>query len=170
MTDDAVRAELEALHQESWVWARACCAAEPGLAEDVLHMSYQKILAGGARFDGRSAFKTWLFGVIRLTALDHLRWNWRRWLRWAPAEEAESREAGQSLPGAAMDRADRLAQVRAALQALAARQAEVLRLVFYHELTIDQAAEVMRVSPGSARVHYERGKARLREKLGDLEL
>ncbi|MCZ7683825.1 MAG: hypothetical protein M5U28_35700 [Sandaracinaceae bacterium] len=76
---------IEALHAASFAWARAC-AADPADAEDVLQAAYEKILTGKARFLGRSSLKTWLFGVIRLTALEHRRRAWLRLLRLAPLE------------------------------------------------------------------------------------
>jgi RNA polymerase sigma-70 factor (ECF subfamily) len=46
------------------------------------------------------------------------------------------------------------------------RQQDVLHLVFYQGLTVEEAAHVMAVSVGAARTHYARGKARLAELLG----
>ena len=160
-----MRARLEAHHAESWSWTLACCRGNVTQAEDALHLTYHKVLDGRARFDGRSSFKTWLFGVIRLTALDQRRGAWRRWTRSAPLSEAENRADLRPAPGDALAAGERCAEVHAALEGLATRQAEVLRLVFYHELTLDEAAAVMGVSPGTARTHYERGKERLRHKL-----
>jgi RNA polymerase sigma-70 factor (ECF subfamily) len=60
--------------------------------------------------------------------------------------------------------ADRL---RRAMRRLPARQRQVLHLVFHEDVTVDAAAAVMGVSVGSARTHYARGKARLRQLLQD---
>jgi RNA polymerase sigma-70 factor (ECF subfamily) len=41
--------------------------------------------------------------------------------------------------------------------------------VFYQDLSIAEAAGVVGVAVGTARTHYERGKARLRQMLGEEE-
>jgi RNA polymerase sigma-70 factor (ECF subfamily) len=130
-------------------------------------------LDGRARYDGRSSFRTWLFGVIRLTAASERRKAWLRGLLLEREGVGGRREDGILAPSsfAAPDveaevRSRREALVHS-LRRLAARQREVLQLVFYHDLTVEEAATVMGVSVGSARTHYARGKARLAALLGN---
>jgi len=158
--------QIAALHPASFAWALACTRWNAAEAEEVLQSAYLSILEGRARFDGRSALRTWLFGVVRNMAARARR---RRWL--------ESREPWRVLlRGSAVDLTDALvaeergARVRRALGTLPARQREVLDLVFFHEMTVDEAAEVMEVSTGTARTHYHRGKLRLLELLGTEDL
>lgn len=165
MTPEATRSRLEALHPDCWGWALACCGRDAEAAREVLQMTYLKVLDGSARWGGEASFKTWLFGVIRNTAAERRRTAWLRALTLdrllarPPAREAPrdpEREASAS---------ESAALVRAALERLSARQREVLHLVFYQSLTLDEAARVLGISPGTARLHYDRGKSRLRELL-----
>ena len=59
-------------------------------------------------------------------------------------------------------------RVIAALRTLPARQCQLLDLVFYRDLSIVEAAGVLGIAVGTARIHYERGKAALRARLADL--
>ncbi|TMQ12994.1 MAG: RNA polymerase sigma factor [Deltaproteobacteria bacterium] len=153
--------ELEALHAASFAWAMCCCRFVRTEAEDVLHASYMKVLEGRARFAGRSTFRTWLFGIIRRTALDARRRELaRRILTGRIIVDAFAPAADDAID-AARDRA----QVRRALNALSARQRQVLELVVHQGITLDEAAAVLTISPGTARKHYERGKTALRAAL-----
>ncbi len=168
MPPDDVAARLEPLHAAAFGWALSCCRWDRAAAEDVLQTSYLKILEGGARFDGRSSFRTWVFGVIRRTAQEaRRRAALGRWLplaRWLWNEESETPD-GRPDPETALAQADETARLTRALTRLPVRQREVLHLVFYEDLTIAEAAGVLGVALGTARTHYERGKAALRRML-----
>jgi RNA polymerase sigma-70 factor (ECF subfamily) len=166
MDEAELRQELEQCHAASYGWALQCCRRDPVEAEDVLQTVYLKVLSGRARFAGRSAFRTWLFAVVRQTAADERRRHWLR--RWRLGQYAAEQETTAPAAGEVADN-DRLAAFGGLLAALPRRQQEVLHLVFYQDLTIQEAAAVMHVSLGSARQHYERGKARLREWLSQRE-
>lgn len=154
-------AELEALHPHCFGWAMACSDRRREDAEDLLHDVYVKVLSGQAVYSGRSTFRTWVFGIIRLTASEHRR---RRRLHAVLGMRTElriDRPVPAPAPDARAIENDRAARTHRALGRLSGRQREVLQLVFYHDLTIEEAATIMDVSLGSARTHYARGKARL---------
>lgn len=128
----------------------------------MLQTSYLKVLDGSARFAGAASFKTFLFAVIRRTAAERRRRELlrgrllARWWRLEPTAGAP--------PG--LEMSARAAALLTALGRLPRRQQEVLRLVFQHDLAVAEAAQVLGIGVGSARLHYERGKRRLRALLG----
>lgn len=158
----ALRQQLAASHEESFAWALTCCRRDRREAEDVLQTAYLKVLDGRARFDGRSAFQTWLFAVIRRTAADQRRRTVFRALRLLPLDARPEPASAEPLPDEAAEVSERRGRLERAVARLPRRQREVLLLVFYHGRTVEEAARVLGIGAGSARTHYARGKARLR--------
>lgn len=162
LDSEDLRARLERHHLECFGWARSCCRQDPDEAENVLQAVYLKIFERKAVFDGRAAFKTWLFAVIRKSAAEARRRQLVGRLSLARYHQAGARPAPPRSPEQATYLAEVRARFRALLSALPRRQAELLQLVFYHDLSLAEAALVMGISVGAARTHYERGKRRLR--------
>ena len=161
-----IDAELAAHHAGAYGWALSCCRWDREEALDVLQTAYLQVLEGRARFAGRSSFRTWLFGVIRRTAAGQ--WRGAMLRRMVPLQllgaASEPRDGARGADAALIE-TEATRRLRDALARLPARQREVLHLVFYQELTIEEAASVIGVSLGTARTHYERGKAALRREL-----
>jgi RNA polymerase sigma factor (sigma-70 family) len=161
----ARRQEVEALHPACYAWALACCRRNSDTAQDVLQQSYEKLLDGRARYDGRSAWRTFLFGVIRRTASEHRRRAFvQSMLGTLLAREERPSDEG---PERLLDQRrseDRLAR---AITRLSARQREVVHLVFFEGMSVSEAASVMGTSVGTARLHYDRAKKALHREMGD---
>ena len=127
----------------------------------MLQIACLKVLNGKAVFAGRSSFKTWFFSVIRNTAAGQRRSEFLRSFGLSGLRPPDSSPSGEDL---AM-RNEKAARLREVMKALPERQREVLQLVFYHDLSIAEAAEVMDVGIGTARTHYERAKEQMRRML-----
>src|SRR5688572_24364834 len=153
--------QVAELHPQCFAWAMTCCDQRTEDAEDVLHDTYVAVLENKLRYDGRSSLHTWLFGVIRHKA--RARGRRERLRAWLGIQNVARIDAPAAAPMPDDDAiiADLRNRTRRALGRLSSRQREVLLLVFYHDLTVEEAAVVMRVTVGSARTHYARGKERM---------
>jgi RNA polymerase sigma-70 factor (ECF subfamily) len=141
-----------------------------GHAEDALDASQEALIAVARaidRFDGRSAFTTWLYRVATNAAIDEAR---RRGRRAVPdpaaverAERAGGGPVGPTDPDLVADRLD----VDAALARLPEefRVAVVLRDLC--DLDYTQIAAVLEIPPGTVRSRIARGRAALASALDD---
>ena len=167
-TSDLLR-ELENLHEASFGWALWCCHQRRDEAEEVLQMAYLRVLEKKATFGGRSSFRTWFFGVIWRTASELQRRKWvrqqllHRWFTGRPQSPVVT-------PSELLEADASRVRLRAAVDRLPQRQQQVLHLVFYQDLTIEEAASVLGISLGTARTHFERGKRSLRHILASEEV
>ncbi len=156
MNDNETSHLMADLHSASFAWAMSCCRGNREIAEEVLQTAYVRALKSRKSFQGRSKFRSWLFAIIRNTAIDLQRgpW-WRRLFQNETVPEISVAESNE-------DSEDEIARIRQTMGNLPGRQREVVHLVFYEDLTLREAADVMGISIGSARQHYARAKQTLK--------
>ncbi|MFT4613147.1 MAG: RNA polymerase sigma factor (sigma-70 family) [Bacteroidia bacterium] len=155
---------LQSHHSDSWGWALACCDWDQTLAEDTLQEAYLRVLDGRAHFRGDSSEKTWFFSVVRRVSAEQRRAHsklGRIATRMFAANSTVGAEPSPNTPMNNLDKDESRQQLLQALQKLSPRQREVLHLVFYCGLTLEEAASTLALSLGSARTHYHRGKTQL---------
>jgi RNA polymerase sigma-70 factor (ECF subfamily) len=124
---------------------------DPSAAEDVLHQVFLNLLRGRAAAADQPV--AYLFRAVRNGALNHIRGHAREtelagcgvWLE-SPDGSAETSLALQS-----------------ALKALPDAQREVVVLKIWGELTFEEAAEVIGVSPNTAASRYRYGLEKLKQ-------
>ena len=157
--------DLASFHPKSYGWAMACCRGDRDAAEDVLQTAYLRAIEGRARFNGHSSSRSWFFGVVKVVAAERRRKRATRVSALSRWFEGRPADAPEPTPEAVSANVQSAIRLRAMLEQLSTRQRDLLHLVFYQELTIEQAAEILGISLGSARTHYQRGKAKLKTML-----
>ncbi|NNC70462.1 MAG: RNA polymerase sigma factor [Flavobacteriaceae bacterium] len=150
--------ELKEHHYESYGWALYCCNHDEGLAKEVLQTAYLKALRAQESYKGRSSMRTWLFSIIKNTSIDMRKKISRHNDRLTRLDNLDFSHYNiansDNQPKNFFDKA---------LSMLSERQKELMHLVFYQDLSINEAAEVMEISGGTARKHYHRAKEQLKK-------
>ena len=119
---------------------------DPYLAEDVLHDTFVKALAGGIRCaPGKE--QAWLYRVARNLCYDRLR-------------KAKREQLQTQLPVCADDR---LAYIDL-ISSLSPKEQEIVTLKIVGGLTHTEIGAVLGITPSAAQKRYERAIASLREK------
>jgi RNA polymerase sigma-70 factor, ECF subfamily len=160
MQPHTIKESLEAHHKEYYGWAIHCCGLDKDIAQDVLQNAYVKMIEKQTSYKEQASFKTWAFAIIRNTALDSIK-KLRRERRRITAEGHLMDVIEHSEPTEPSDGKLKQQFFTQALLLLSERQREIFQLVFYHDLSLREAGEVLHISTGSASRHYDRAKKRL---------
>jgi len=153
------RSALEAIHGQVFGWALSRCNYEQMVAEDLVQQAYMELLTGKARYEGHSSLKTFVFSVVQNLARNRFRrLATRMRLVQQAVPENDVAELNEPVEHSGLWRA---------VQDLPQRQRDIIELVFCRDLTIEEASRVMGVSTGTGRVHYDRAKKTLKDRLSN---
>ena len=126
-------------------------------AEDLLSEVFLDVWRQADRFQARSSVSTWLMAIARFKALSARRVR-------KDAELDETIEATVADPAddpeVMLEKKSRDALVRKAVTTLSPEHREIIDLVYYHEKSVDECAQILGVPSGTVktRMFYARRK------------
>ena len=129
------------------------------LAEEVLQDVMLAAWENADRFRAESKVRTWLLAIANNRALNTIRGRKLDMVALNDAFELPSEETG---PFEKVARQAGYSSLRAAIDQLQAPQREVLVLVFFHQLSGPEVAEVLDISVGTVKSRLHRAKESLR--------
>jgi RNA polymerase sigma-70 factor (ECF subfamily) len=131
-------------------------------AEDLVSEVFLDVWRQAGRFEGRSQVSTWLLAIARFKALSTYR---RR-----PEEELTEDVAGSIVdvtddPAVALQKKEGSEVLKRCLAALSAEHREVIDLVYYHEKSVEEVAEIVGIPEGTVKTRMFHARKKLAELL-----
>ena len=135
--------------------------------EDLVQEVFLRVIRARDDYRPEARFSTWLYRIaFNLCVNENERRRPAASLDGREGELHESREDQRApAPGAALERADLVASVRAAIAALPARQRMALVLAKYEELPYDEVGRVLGTSEKAIKSMIHRAREALRVRL-----
>ena len=156
--------KLKEIHIQSYQWALSQVSYQKEIAEEILQEAYIKAFNNRESFKDKSSFKTWLYTIIKNTAIDHFRkQNRRNELNVVALKDAKNAKTATQ-EKRIRQKGDREAADHI-LSSLSKREKEVVELIMYQDLSPTEAAEIMGVSRGSVNTYLKRAKEALKNKI-----
>jgi RNA polymerase sigma-70 factor, ECF subfamily len=131
-------------------------------AEDLVSEVFIEVWSQAGRFEGRSQVSTWILSIARFKALSSLR---RRGEVALDETFAESIADTADTPEQAVLGKDRSAQLRSCLAQMSREHREVIDLVYYHEKSVEEVAEIIQLPKNTVKTRMFYARKRLGELL-----
>jgi RNA polymerase sigma-70 factor, ECF subfamily len=127
------------------------------LAEDLVSEVFLDVWRQAEGFESKSQVSTWLLAIARYKALSALR---RRTDEHLDDQMAATIEDTADDPETVVNTKDRATIIQKCLTQLSPAHREVIDLVYYHEKSVDEVAQVVGVPPATVktRMFYARNK------------
>ena len=144
--EDALRA-LYAAHGVSMYAFALRLTNDPASAEEAVQESLVAVWQGAGDYRGNSRIITWLLGIVHHKALNLLRKREDISLD----EQHIPLPSSNQAPGYVVETHERNRLVREGLEQLPKEQRSVLELVFFHRLSMEEAARVLECPAGTVK-------------------
>ena len=131
-------------------------------AEDVISDVFLDVWRQAGRFEGRSQVSTWLLSIARFKALSTLRR--RSEVELDEATESSIEDAADN-PDIALQKKDKAAILRRCLEALSVEHREIVDLVYYHEKSVEEVAQIVGIGENTVKTRMFYARKRLSELL-----
>jgi RNA polymerase sigma-70 factor (ECF subfamily) len=127
------------------------------VAEDLLSDVFLDVWRQAGKFEGRAAVTTWLLAIARFKALSALR---RKPEAELDEETAETIVDTADDPHVTLEKKDTATILRQCLTHLSADHREIIDLVYYHQKSVDEVAEIVGIPAATVktRMFYARKK------------
>src|SRR5215469_5355887 len=127
-------------------------------AEDLLNEVFVHVWRTADRFEARSQVSTWILGNARYKALSALR---TRSFDELDEEVAEAIEDTADDPEVAVQKAERSALLQSCLSQLSTAHRQVVDLVYYHEQSIEEVAQIIGVPQNTVKTRVFHARKRI---------
>ena len=172
--DEEAFVTLVARYQQPMLRLARSYVPSRAIAEEAVQDTWMGVVKGIERFEGRAAFKTWLFRILINRArsagvreqrhaaiephhaVDPVRFDANG--QWADPVEPWTEDSEDRLEAATW-----APTLRVGLEDLPARQRQVVVLRDMEGLSGDEVCDLLDISPGNQRLLLHRGRTRLRE-------
>lgn len=141
---------------------------DPFEAADILNEVMLEVWRGAGRFQGRSAIKSWLFGIARHKTIDRLRSRQRNAARAGEEPSEDIADENAADPAEAIAATENAEFVRHCLDKVSAAHREVLHLTFFEDLTYGEIAAIVGCPEGTVKTRMFHAKRAMQHCLAKL--
>jgi RNA polymerase sigma-70 factor, ECF subfamily len=131
-------------------------------AEDLVSDVFMEVWSKAGSYEGRSQVSTWLLAIARFKALSAVSRR-REILGDEPAMELV--EDSADTPEETVLKEDRTAQLRRCLAQMSREHREVIDLVYYHEKSVEEVAEIIQLPKNTVKTRMFYARKRLAQLL-----
>jgi RNA polymerase sigma-70 factor, ECF subfamily len=130
------------------------------LAEDIFQDVFIKVNQKLSTFQGSSSIKTWIIRITINTSKDYLKSAWNQ--RVTPFTEYQENTLSGEDDFAAVDQQEENRLIRQMVMKLPDKYKDVLLCVYFHDMTISEAAKILQIAEGTAKSRLSRAKEKLK--------